>query len=78
MKWLDGCATEFVHLHGEKDGEFSRLGEGIVVEVEEWDKPEGKSWSDDEVMKNIQQSFFERLNISIIYKRKKKKIERIR
>lgn len=55
FKWLDEGATGCIHLYGEMDSEFGRLGEGIVVGVEQWDRPEGKSWSDEEVTKEIRQ-----------------------
>jgi len=55
FKWLDEGITGCIHLYGEKDGEFARLGDGIVVDVEEWGKREGASWADDEVTKEIRE-----------------------
>jgi hypothetical protein len=43
FKWLDDGATGCIHLYGEKDGEFARLGKGVVVDVEKWEKKGGSS-----------------------------------
>ncbi|KDQ08610.1 hypothetical protein BOTBODRAFT_562383 [Botryobasidium botryosum FD-172 SS1] len=37
-----GC----LHLHGEREGEFVRLGDGIVVGVKQCDRKEGATWAE--------------------------------
>jgi len=46
FKWRDEGVTGCIHLYGEHDGEFLRLGKGIVVDSGKWEKGENEKWSD--------------------------------
>jgi uncharacterized protein (DUF952 family) len=45
LTWPEGL-TGCVHLYGEKDGNWARLGEGTVVDVKKYEKGTSESWAD--------------------------------